>query len=98
MNIILKYNKEVLYLIYGGRGESHWINKLSYNNDLTAHGGLPPWQIYIKPPNYKPVGIKNLMSFPRTGQCLRKNVKSATDSCPIYVLFRHNFVYLGPIV
>ena len=28
----------------------------------------------------------------------KKNVKSATDSCPIYVLFRHNFVYLGPIV
>ena len=29
-------------------------------------------QIYIKTPNYKPVGIKNLMSFPRTGQKKRK--------------------------
>lgn len=29
-------------ICYCGRGESHWINKLSYNNDLTAHGGLPP--------------------------------------------------------
>ena len=37
------------------------------------------------------------MSFPEILRFLQENVKSATDSCPIYVLFRHNFVYLWPI-
>ena len=46
-------------------------------------------QIYIKPPNYKPVGIKNLMSFPRIGQCLREKMSSPPQ---ILVLYTCSFV------
>ena len=85
----------------------HWVRSASspHESDGTVRLSCMSYaikfntmQIYIKIPIYKPVGIKNLISFPRIGLFWDQNVKSATDSCPINVLFRHNFVYLRPII